>query len=101
VSDGDVHSAFGLTYANYLVWPRALMQEMPPEWQAQFVALADEFWAAWDDSADREYAVQVRDEAGLFKSDPLAEYRRPDMDLIDSLRRETAGSFRPNTPSRP
>jgi hypothetical protein len=34
-----VHKHFGLSYANYLVIPRALLQSMPQEWQSQFVAL--------------------------------------------------------------
>jgi hypothetical protein len=34
-----VHKHFGLSYANYLVVPRTLLQSMPQEWQSQFVAL--------------------------------------------------------------
>ncbi|MFC9497704.1 hypothetical protein [Streptomyces sp. NPDC056982] len=36
-----IHRHFGLSYANYLVLPRTLLQSMPDEWQAQFVALLD------------------------------------------------------------
>jgi hypothetical protein len=33
-----IHDWFGLTYANYLVLPRAVLQSMPDEWQERFVA---------------------------------------------------------------
>lgn len=38
----DVHTYFGLSYANYLVLPRTLLQSMPDEWQTKFVALLGE-----------------------------------------------------------
>ena len=38
---------FNLTYANYLVLPRTLLQSMPDEWQARFVALLDELHDAF------------------------------------------------------
>lgn len=34
----DVHTWFGLSYANYLVLPRALMQSMPQPWQHRIIA---------------------------------------------------------------
>ncbi len=37
-----VHGWFGLTYANYLVLPRTVLQSMPPEWQEKFVKLLEE-----------------------------------------------------------
>jgi hypothetical protein len=33
---GPIHEYFGLTYANYLVRPRALLQSMPATWQGRF-----------------------------------------------------------------
>lgn len=39
----DLACWFGLSYASFLVLPRVLMQDMPPEWQAdQDAALAAE-----------------------------------------------------------
>jgi hypothetical protein len=32
-----IHAWFGLTYANYLVLPRSVLQSMPVEWQRDFV----------------------------------------------------------------
>jgi hypothetical protein len=34
-----VHAAFGLSYSAYFCVPRLVLQEMPVEWQRQFVAL--------------------------------------------------------------
>ena len=42
-----IHRHFGLSYANYLVLPRTLLQSMPDEWQARFVALLDEMDTAF------------------------------------------------------
>jgi len=38
----DIHTHFGLSYANYLVLPRTLLQSMPDEWQHQFVGLLEQ-----------------------------------------------------------
>lgn len=43
----DIHTSFGLSYANYLVLPRTLLQSMPAAWQHQFVTLVDELHAAF------------------------------------------------------
>ncbi|MGW2863332.1 hypothetical protein [Streptomyces sp. NPDC001205] len=43
----DVHTYLGLSYANYLVLPRTLLQSMPAEWQAPFVALLGEMDTAF------------------------------------------------------
>jgi hypothetical protein len=87
--DGAIHLWFSLSYASYLVLPRALLQEMPHEWQDRFVALLDEMAEAFDTSRPEiscNYAVQVRGADGRFVDDPLRHYRRPDMALIESLK---------------
>jgi hypothetical protein len=38
----DVHTWFSLSYSNYAIAPRTLLQSMPPEWQDRFVRLMDE-----------------------------------------------------------
>lgn len=43
----DVHTWFGLTYSNYLVLPRTLMQSMPVEWQHRMVTCLEEIEAAF------------------------------------------------------
>lgn len=40
--DTDIRTYFGLSYANYLVLPRTLLQSMPEQWQHQFVALLEQ-----------------------------------------------------------
>lgn len=42
-----IHLHFGLSYGNYLVLPRTLLQSMPDAWQARFVALVDEMAEAF------------------------------------------------------
>jgi hypothetical protein len=43
----DIHTWFGLSYANYLVLPRTLLQSMPVWWQHQLTALLDDLEAAF------------------------------------------------------
>ena len=40
--DGPIHTWFGLSYANYQVLHRTLMQSMPVEWQERMVACMEE-----------------------------------------------------------
>jgi hypothetical protein len=42
-----VHAWFGLSYSNYLVLPRTLLQSMPDEWQHRFVACLNELQDAF------------------------------------------------------
>jgi hypothetical protein len=64
----DVHTWFSLTYANYLVVPRSVLQSMPEDWQHRFTALLGEMdqafghldWPAYDVRAlkrEREYTT--------------------------------------------
>jgi hypothetical protein len=45
--DEAIHRHFGLSYANYLVLPRTLLQSMPDAFQARFVALLNELHEAF------------------------------------------------------
>jgi len=47
-TDGPIHGHFGLTYAQYQVLNRTLMQSMPVEWQERMVACLDEMRDAFD-----------------------------------------------------
>lgn len=57
-----VHGWFSLSYANFAVFPRSLLQSMPNEWQEKFVALMGEYDDHWRDLPDgflpRGYRVQ-------------------------------------------
>ena len=47
--DGPIHLWFNLTYSNYLVLHRSMMQSMPVSWQERAVALFDELDGAFPD----------------------------------------------------
>lgn len=48
LDDASVHGWFGLSYANYAVQPRTLLQSMPAEWQRRFVACLQELDDAFE-----------------------------------------------------
>lgn len=73
-----VHLWFNLSYANYLVLHRSLMQSMPIEWQRRMVRCLAELDEAFRhvDKAD-SYLVQARnDSTGTFAKDPIPHYNR-------------------------
>ncbi len=53
--DGPVHEFFGLSYANYLVVPRTLMQSMPLDWQDAIVACLRALDEAFDHVEQASY----------------------------------------------
>lgn len=55
----DIHTWFSLTYANYLVLPRSVLQSMPEEWQHRFTAIMDEAQAAFSHLDWPAYNVRV------------------------------------------
>lgn len=64
MSERDIHTYFGLSYANYLVIPRSVLQSMPEEWQLKFVKLLEELDSTnWRDLLPKEsmYKVELRD----------------------------------------
>jgi hypothetical protein len=77
--NGPIHRFFGITQANHLVLPRAVLQSMPRAWQARFVDLLHEL----GDAADRvelqlpDYEVRAVDPiTRRFIADPIPHYRR-------------------------
>jgi hypothetical protein len=87
----DVSSFFSLSYANYLTVPRVLMEAMPIDWQRRFCALVGEMQEVFDywahDELNATYDVRLRGADGRYQRDPLSEYRRPNRDYIESLKR--------------
>lgn len=78
-----IHEYFGLSYAQYLVTPRLLLQSMPIDWQKSFVKLMKEFDDAFEDKYnppnELEYSVMLKDEKGKLHSileDPCHDYER-------------------------
>lgn len=57
-TDGPIHHHFGLSYNNYLVLPRTLLQSMPLDWQERAVALLDELAAAFS-HIEQPYCYKV------------------------------------------
>jgi len=73
----DVHCWFGLTYANYLVLPRTLLQSMPEQWQHRFVGCLRELEQAfWHIDQPDSYMVRAKGPGGKFISDPVPHYNR-------------------------
>lgn len=78
----DVHGYFGLSYANFAVFPRALLQSMPEEWQERFVRMMIEFDHYWSDLPDgflpKGYRVQPTENGNLVSFDDytLPHYNR-------------------------
>lgn len=83
----DIHTWFGLTYAQYLTIPRSVLQSMPEEWQHKFVELLDKLDDTnWLDKLPRNtsYRVELREmedsldgwEWGVKVTDPLGSYDR-------------------------
>jgi hypothetical protein len=78
LDDEAIHGWFGLTYANYLVLHRTILQSMPPSWQREFVALLNELREAAQDVPgwDIEFWVRAKDEFGHFTKDRVPHYNR-------------------------
>lgn len=59
-ADVDVHTWFSLTYSNYLVLHRSLLQSMPMDWQRRFVTAVEQLQAAYAHlEMDDSYEVKV------------------------------------------
>lgn len=59
----DIHTWFGLTYSNYLVLPRTLLQSMPEPWQHQFTAMLGQLSSAFSHVPQPEaYKVAAAEE---------------------------------------
>jgi hypothetical protein len=74
-----IHTWFGLTYSNYLVLPRAVLQSMPDEWQEKFVACLDELRETTERAqleCPAHYRVHVVNSRGQYVRDPIPHYRR-------------------------
>lgn len=82
-----IHGWFELTYAQYLTVPRSVLQSMPADWQARFVALLNQLDEVVDwRPAEGRYWVRLKDASGRFVSDPLADYERGRRRVADAVR---------------
>jgi hypothetical protein len=76
IDDEPIHLFFGLSYSNYLVIQRSLLQSMPVEWQRKFVKLLEEMNEHFGYRDNGSFRVNRIDSRGKFMKDPLANYDR-------------------------
>lgn len=73
-----VHAWFELSYSNYLVLPRSVLESMPLEWQRRMVLLLIQLQRKAEE-ADvtlvSTYWVRAVDEKGRFIREPMPHYR--------------------------
>jgi hypothetical protein len=80
--DGAIHEFFSLSYANYLILARSVLQSMPLEWQERFVNCIKEISNALPEEynlpINTGYFVQLRHNGKFMsiKNDPLNGYER-------------------------
>ena len=86
---GPVWDWFELSYAQYLTIPRSIMCSMPREWQERMVQCLEELDEAFEwRPKEGRYWVQLKDDRGRYTHDPLMQYRHPDREYIESIRKE-------------
>jgi len=93
LNEPPIHGWFGLTYANYFVVPRLLLQEQSLDWQNRFIDLMDEIGEQLIElpeyhvlRAEDEYTMVTLEfddddnsnvsEYTPLKSDPWSNYKR-------------------------
>lgn len=90
-TDGPIHTWFGLSYCNYQVLHRTLMQSMPIEWQERMVACLDELGAAFPHVEQPE----------VFNVKAATEHEVADLDLAQMKQAGiTEDWFRGETPPK-
>lgn len=73
-----IHEYFELTYANYLVLPRTVLQSMPDKWQEQFVNLLRQIPELLSSDWEPEggYRVLALNSDKKFCKDSYSNYER-------------------------
>jgi hypothetical protein len=80
-TNGPIHTWFGLTYSNYLVLPRSLMQSMPIEWQERMAACLNEMRGAFDHVEQAKgYEVHA---ATMHEVDALTDEQRAERGITE------------------
>ena len=85
--DDYIHNWFGLTYANYLVLPRSILQSMDAEWQKKLVNLLNELEDKMNEEGLQDmpdYSVDAKNSDGKYTKDPYRYYWR-DNNRINGL----------------
>ena len=77
MDDEPIHGWFGLTYANYLVMNRTLLQSMPVEWQRKLVGILKELDETFEGTETApSFNVSPVDLHGKYIRDPVPNYNR-------------------------
>lgn len=77
LSNEPIHMWFSLTYANYFVCQRSILQSMPIKWQREFVRLLEELDEATAELPDYVSDFWVRTKSGnKFVNDKYRDYER-------------------------
>ena len=86
----DLEMWWELSYASWLTLPRVCMQAMPAEWQRRMARLLNEYRDEFPNQPDIGTRVQVTDLRGNLIKTPewLINYRYPDREAIDKLKRQ-------------
>lgn len=74
-----IHDYFCLTYSNFIVLHRSILQSMPVKWQQRMVRLLNQADSAVDKAGVEtapSYSLQARDDRGRFIADPVPHYGR-------------------------
>lgn len=88
----DLHGWWQLSYAAFLVLPRALMQEMPDDWQRDMARLLREYDATWTNQPPIETTVRAVENGKLVRMpDVFTNYRHPVPAALQALRLPACG----------
>lgn len=85
--ESPVHFWFELSHAQYLTIPRSIMEAMPHEWQERMAKCLNELDETfeWRPKSGR-YWVRLKDDNGKYSTDPLMQYRHPDIKYIEAIK---------------
>lgn len=80
---------FGLSYASFITIPRVLAHEMPDKWQRQMAKLLEEYDETWNgEELPSPYVSARQDNKFTSWPDWLLNYRHPDRDAIETIKRK-------------
>lgn len=79
---------FGLSRASWLTLPRAVMHEMPGDWQKRMAICLEEFDEAFPGWNSQQLYVTAK-KGGRFEQLPevLCNYRHPDKNALNAMRK--------------
>ena len=79
VDKHDVHTWFSLSYSNFVVLHRSILQSMPEHLQHRFTSLMDEIREEFEGNVPEPeggYMLTAKDARGRWMKDPIPPYDR-------------------------